>query len=103
MSISVQRKHFPRWGLLCFSFLSRSGNRPLNMFPRFGSFLFSSRPLPPGLCTVLADLGLRCQGVVLNAVAIDDIWQGWRGGAVFGKVGATKVMQHLSVGLFSTI
>ena len=73
------------------------------MFPRFGLFFFSSRPLPPGLCTGLADLGSRFQGVVLIAVTIHDIWQGWKGGAVFGKVGATKVMQHLSVGLFSTI
>ena len=76
------------------------------MFPRFDLrfcvFLFS-RPLPPGLCTGLADLGLRFQGVVLNAVTIDDIWQGWKGGAVFGKVGATKVMQHFFIGLFSTI
>ena len=74
------------------------------MFPRFGLFFFSSRPFHLVSALVrLADLGSRFQGVVLIAVTIDDIWQGWKGGAVFGKVGATKVMQHLFVGLFSTI
>ena len=73
------------------------------MFPRLGSRYFFWRPLAPGLCTDLADLGLRFQDVVLNAVTIDDIWQGWKGGAIFGKVSATKIMQHLFVGLFSPI
>ena len=89
MSISVQRKHSQ--GGVCFVLpFPLSGDRPLNMFPRFGAFLFSLRPLPPGLCNGLADLGLRFQGVVLNAVTIDDIWQGWKGGGSLEKLAPPK-------------
>ena len=90
LSISVQRKHFQ--GGVCFVLpFPLSGDQPLNTFPRFGlRFLFFSRPLPPGLCTDLADLGLRFQRVVLNAVTIDDIWQGWKGGGSLEKLAPPK-------------
>ena len=81
---------FSGWGLLCSSFLFFSGDGLLNTFPRFGLFFFSSRPLPPGLCTGLADLGLRFQGVVLNAVTIDDMWQGWKGGGSLERLAPPK-------------
>ena len=76
---------------LFFLSLSLSGDRPLNMFPRSGFVFFSpSRPFPPGLCTGLADLGLRFQGVVLNAVTIDDIWQEWKGGGSLEKLASPE-------------
>ena len=89
MSISVQRKHFQ--GGVCFvlPFSLSLATDLYKYVPRFGCF-FSSRPLPPGLCTGLADLGLRFQGVVLNAVTIDDIWQEWKGGGSLEKLAPPK-------------
>ena len=90
MSISVQRKHFQ--GGVCFV-LHFSLSLATDLYKYVSQVwvvFFSSHPLPPGLCTGFADLGLRFQGVVLSAVTIDDVRQGWKGGGSLEKLAPPK-------------